>query len=180
MHRALLALTILAATGTPAAAQQRMLVPGDEVRVVAPAFHRGPVRGELVRYMGDTLAVRETSTDSVYVIPLEAVRRLALNEGPQRGRSVRRGGALGVFIGGALGILAGPFIASSHTEDDTSILATTALSGLAGLAVGGGVGAASGALFGGDHWQHYTMARREPCRGQACPAPAPVAEASQR
>jgi hypothetical protein len=157
MHRYTLTVLLLLAA-LPAAAQQRTLLPGDEVRVVAPSFHRGSIRGELVRYMGDTLAVREASTDSVHVLPMYAIRGLARNDGRHHGRSIRRGGVLGAFVGGAIGLVAGPFIAAaSDGDDDGSFLGIVAISGTAGLAAGGTLGLAGGALLSGDHWQSFTM-----------------------
>ena len=165
------ALTLVLLAGVlPASAQQRIPAPGDEVRVVAPAIHNGPMRGELVRYMGDTLAVHDRATDSVFVMPMHAIRRLALNTGPHRGRSVRRGGTIGAFIGAAVGLVAGPLIASSR-GDDSGFLRITAISGLTGLAAGGGLGVAGGALLSGDQWQRYSMGRPDPCQLRPCPGP---------
>ena len=153
MLRILTAALLLAAAATGAAAQHRTLEPGDRVRVVAPTFHRGPLRGEVVRYVTDSLAVRESGGDSVYVLPLTQIRGLARNEGMQRGRSVRSGLRVGAFLGAAVGLIAGPFLAR---EEDTFVR-NTALSGAVGTLTGAGLGALGGSLFAGDQWQRFRM-----------------------
>lgn len=155
MRRILTAALLLAAAATGAAAQHRTLEPGDRVRVVAPTLHRGPLRGEVVRYVADSLAVRESGGDSVYVLPLAQIRALARNEGMQRGRSVRSGLRVGAFLGAAVGLIAGPFMAKQGEED--AFVRNTALSGAAGTLAGAGLGALAGSLFAGDHWQRFRM-----------------------
>lgn len=171
MRRALL-LTVLVALISPGlAAQRRTLTPGDEVKVRAPRLHQGPFRGSVVRYVQDTLAVLEEGTDSVHAMPLSEIRYLSRNEGPDRGRSVRRGLQAGAFVGMAIGVVIGPLLAASY-GDDGDFGRYTAMSGAGGLAVGGGVGALVGSLFSRDHWQRFHMAPPvSPCGAAPCPPP---------
>lgn len=177
MYRFLVLLAI-AAAAAPGAAQRRTLLPGDEVQVRAPAVHQGPFRGAVVRYVQDTLAVLEHGTDSVHAVPLREIRYLSRNEGPDHGRSVRRGLQAGAFVGMALGVVAGPLLAAKY-GDDGDFGRYTALSGASGLAAGGGLGALIGTLFAGDHWQRFLMAPPvSPCGAAPCPPPPPAAQAA--
>jgi hypothetical protein len=176
MLRALIAASLLASAAfvPRASAQHRTLEPGDDVRVVAPTLYRGAVRGLVVRYMADTLAVREAGTDSVYAFPMTHVRDIARNEGVQRGRSMRHSLQLGAFLGAAIGLVTGPFLAK--TGEDGAFVRNTALSGASGTVAGAGLGALLGSVFAGDHWQRFRVPRRS-CADPSCapvPAPAPA------
>ena len=167
------ALALVAATAASAAAQQRTLVPGDLVQVVAPTVRRQPVRGELVRYHGDTLAVREAGTDSIVVLPMDRVRNLALNRGRHPTGSSRRTMGAGAFLGLALGAVAGPLIASRQGGDG-DFLKYTAFSAGGGMLAGGTLGALLGAMFPRTHWQRYAMPRTltpPTCGREPCPSP---------
>lgn len=129
------------------------LLPGDTVRVEAPAVHAGLIQGELLKYEGDSIAVREASTGTDYRFSLAAVRRLEKNQGMDRRRSVRRWAVAGLFLGAAAGLVSGPLIASG--TEDGGILGTTLLAGLGGGVVGMGLGAAGGSVFARDHWQRF-------------------------
>jgi hypothetical protein len=148
-----LALTARSARGQEAA--QHTLEPGDTVRVEAPALHAGVVQGELLRYHGDSLAVREASTGTAYQFPLETIRRLEKNEGTNRRRSVRHWALAGLFIGAATGLVSGPLIATA--DEGGGMAGPTLIAGIAGGALGFGLGAAGGSLFATDHWQRFRM-----------------------
>ena len=129
------------------------LLPGDTVRVLAPAYHAQRVQGELVLYQSDTLAVRETGSGTRYAFPVSAVRELYKNEGRDVRRSVRHWARAGLFLGAAAGLVAGPLIATSDAEG--GILGPTLVAGLGGGVLGLGLGAAGGTLFARDHWQRF-------------------------
>lgn len=150
----LLVLALFAAA--PAAAQQRQIVPGDRVRVASTETGGERIVGEVTRYENDTLVVRQAGTEREFVMPTDHVRRLSRSEGRNRGRSVRSGARVGLFLGAAAGFVAGPLIASTQTDDD-AFLILTPLATLGGAALGAGLGAAGGAAFGGEHWQEFRM-----------------------
>lgn len=153
--RLLMALAVAALLPRAADAQNgaHTLQPGDEVRVQAPALHGGVIRGELLLYHSDSLAVRETSTGTSYRFPLSAIQRLEKNQGLDRRRSVRRWALAGLFIGAAAGLVSGPLIAAS--DEEGGIVGPTILTGLGGGVLGLGVGAAGGSVFARDHWQRF-------------------------
>lgn len=155
-RRLMLALALAVLLPRGMAAQQNgghTLLPGDTVRVHAPSLHPGVIQGELLLYRGDSLGVREASTGTAYQFPLGAIRGLEKNEGPDRRRSVRRWATAGLFLGGALGLVSGPLIATA--EPGGSVLGPTVLAGLGGGALGLGLGAAGGSMFARDHWQRF-------------------------
>lgn len=131
------------------------LEPGDTVRVSAPALHEGVIQGELLRYHGDSLAVREWSTGTAYQFPLGTIRRLEKNEGRDRRRSVRHWALAGLFIGAATGLVSGPLIATA--DEGGGMAGPTLVAGIGGGALGFGMGAAGGALFSADRWQRFRM-----------------------
>jgi hypothetical protein len=153
-----LILAALAAVSLPCAAQVRTLEPGDEVRVHAPALHAGPFRAQVVSYYGDTLRVRQQASDSVLALPMESIRRLARNEGMQRGRSFRHGLRVGAFLGGSTGAVMGPMIA--RTRDEDRFLQTCLVSTGVGVVGGTLIGGLLGVVFPREHWQRYGMTAR--------------------
>lgn len=157
MPASLLRVLLLAALLLPmrAAAQSNghTLEPGDTVRVMARTWGPQLVQGELLVYRTDSLAVRETATGTRYAAPLEGVQRLLKNEGLDRRRSVRRFSAAGLFVGFATGVVLGPLISMERKDDN--FVGTTAVTGLAGGALGLGLGAAGGSLFSREHWQPF-------------------------
>lgn len=153
--RALLlaAIALLLPMRTVAQGDGHTLEPGDTVRVQASAWGPRLVEGELLVYHTDSLAVRETATGTRYAVALEGVERLLKNEGIDRRRSVRRFGVAGLFIGFATGVVLGPLI--SMERKDENFFATTAVTSLAGGALGLGLGAASGSIFAPERWQPF-------------------------
>ncbi len=155
-RRLMLALALAVLLPRGMAAQQNgghTLLPGDTVRVLAPSVHPGLIQGELLLYRADSLGIRDASTGTAYQFPLSAVRRLEKNEGLDRRRSVRRWATAGLFLGGALGLVSGPLIATA--EPGGSVVGPTVLAGLGGGVLGLGLGAAGGSVFARDHWQRF-------------------------
>ena len=149
----LLALAALLPRAASAQNGQHTLLPGDTVRVLAPAHHDGVIEGELLLYQGDTLAVRDASTGTAYRLPLATIHRLEKNEGRDRRRNTRQWALAGLFVGAAAGLVSGPLIAAS--EDGGGIVGPTVLMGMGGGALGLGLGAAGGSYLAGDHWQRF-------------------------
>jgi hypothetical protein len=154
----------LLALAAPAAAQPdaRRIVPGDEVRVRAPSAAPGVLRGEVLQYRGNTLALRQAGTGREFAIHVDSVRGMALNLGFDRRRSTLRGARLGLFLGAAAGGVAGPFVAMEGTDDDFGTTAALVFAG--GALAGTGLGALGGAVFARDHWQSFSMPIRPRAR----------------
>lgn len=129
------------------------LRPGDTVRVAAPTLHDGVIEGELLKYEGDSLGIREASTGTAYQFPISTIRRLEKNEGRNRGRSVRHWATAGLFLGAAVGLVTGPLIATA--DEQGGMVGPTVLAGLGGGVLGLGLGAAGGSVFARDHWQRF-------------------------
>lgn len=167
--RWLMVLALAAVLPRPADAQNgsHTLLPGDTVRVAAPSLHDGVIEGELLKYEGDSLAVRDARTGTAYRFPLATIQRLEKNEGVNRRRSVRHWALAGLFVGAAAGLVSGPLIATS--EEGGGIVGPTVLTGLGGGVLGLGLGAAGGSLFARDHWQRF--------RTPILPPPAPAVQA---
>lgn len=148
---------VLLAFAAPAAAQPaaRGIGPGDEVRVRAPSAGPEVIRGEVLLYQGDTLALRQAGTGREFAIHVDSIRGMALNLGFDRRRSTIRGARLGLFLGAAVGGVAGPFVAMEGTEEDFGT--TSALVFAGGALAGTGLGALGGAVFARDYWQSYGM-----------------------
>jgi hypothetical protein len=83
---------------------QQPLAPGMRVRVTAPNVHRPVAIGNLVRIIGDTATIVDTS-GSITTLVLGSDRRLDLSLGRHRrvGRSARTGFLMGAVAGAALG-----------------------------------------------------------------------------
>ncbi|HEU4882025.1 MAG TPA: hypothetical protein VFT45_07270 [Longimicrobium sp.] len=156
----LAAVALLMPMRTAAQSNGHTLEPGDTVRVLASAWGPRLVEGELLVYHTDSVAVRETATGTRYAAPLESVQRLLKNEGMDRRRSVRRSAVAGLFVGFATGVVLGPLI--SMDREDDNFVGTTAVTSLAGGALGLGLGAASGSLFSREHWQPFRTPIRPP------------------
>ena len=138
-----------------AAQTTNTLLPGDEVRVHAPAVLRSRVRGTVVLYQGSTLDVRQRNGGTVVSIPVASIEDLARNVGVHRGRSSWRMARFGAFLGGAAGLVSGPLIATTRAPDNFGqVMAVSAVVGTLG---GAGLGAMLGAAFPRDEWQHFRM-----------------------
>lgn len=149
----LAAFAILPPAHARAQANGHTLVPGDTVRVLAPAWGPRLIEGELLLYQTDSLAVRETATGTRYAVALDGVERLFKNEGLNRRRSVRRFAVAGLFIGFATGVVAGPLV--SMERKDENFVGATLVTSLGGGALGLGLGALGGTLFAREHWQPF-------------------------
>lgn len=165
----ILGLAILQPARADAQANGHTLLPGDTVRVLAPAWGPRMIQGELLLYRADSLAVRDAATGTRYETPLDGVTRLLKNEGLDRRRSVRRWGVAGLFMGFATGVLVGPLISMQRKDDNFA--GATLLTSVGGGALGLGLGAAGGSVFARDHWQPFRMPAH-------APPPAPVATAA--
>lgn len=157
LPRWLLSLALVALSPVLAFAQSagNMLHPGDEVRVHAPSVRSSRVRGTVVLYQGANLDVRERGGGEVVSIPVASIRDLARSIGVHRGRSAWRTARFGAFIGGAGGLVAGPLIATSRAPG--AFGGVMLASAVIGTAAGAGLGAAFGAIFAQEQWQHFRM-----------------------
>jgi hypothetical protein len=149
----LLALALALPRAADAQEARYTLRPGDTVRVAAPTLHEGVIEGELLKYEGDSLGIRDASTGTAYQFPISTIRRLEKNQGRDRGRSMRRWAAAGLFLGAAAGLVSGPLIATA--DEEGGMVGPTVLAGLGGGVLGLGLGAAGGSVFARDHWQRF-------------------------
>ncbi|MBB4636195.1 hypothetical protein [Longimicrobium terrae] len=146
-----LPLLVLAVAPRLAAQQAAPILPGNEVRVLAPSVSPNRLQGTVVLYQADTLAI-EDAGGMRYAIHVDQIRKLSRNLGYSRARSTRRGAIMGTFVGTAVGLVSGPLI--SMERKDERFGRTTALTAAGGALVGAGLGAAAGSLFAGDRWQN--------------------------
>ena len=141
----------------PAAAQTNERLPvgvGDEVRI------RGPLRGD-----GYTMAtIREFGPSYLYftvenrpgVVFVRSYKNLGGLDVPgfSRTRGAKSGAMWGFYLGGAAGVVAGPFTANAFSMETGTSMGVLGVG--AGL-VGGLVGAAAGAILFPKEWQRYVL-----------------------
>lgn len=136
----------------PAAAQQAPDdgLSGTRVRVTAPNFLPSPVTGTVASYnQAGIVVVDEFSGDSI-VLPLRSVSRLETFAGGSAASSAWYLGRVGAFIGGGLGLIAGPLLAKTAGKD---MVEATLLGGAIGLGTGFTVGAVYGAAAPRERWK---------------------------
>jgi hypothetical protein len=147
-------LFLAAAPRADAQAAPAMIVPGDEVRVLAPSVSPRTIQGQVLLYQGDSLAV-EDAGGMRHAMHVDQIRRLSRNQGFDRRRSVRYGTLAGMFLGTSVGFVSGPLI--SMQRKDENFGATTAVSVGTGALLGAGLGALGGSVFAREHWQRFRM-----------------------
>jgi hypothetical protein len=109
-------------------------VVGSRVRVTAPTMTEGRAYGSLLAFGADSL-VLDMSGRATVRLPVSALTRVEVSDGPDRGLSALRGGAIGAIAGGVLGTV------GMRREDG--------LARLVGSIVGSGMGLFIGAAVGG-------------------------------
>ena len=148
LQLAAVAALVLAA---PAAAQQTPNdgLSGTRVRVTAPNFLPGRVTGTITSYTQQGIVVVDEFSGDSILLPLRAVSRLDKFAGSSAASSAWYRGRAGGFIGGALGLIAGPLLAKSVDKD---MVEATLLGGAIGLGAGFTVGAIYGAVAPSERW----------------------------
>ncbi len=141
----------------PASAQYR-ITEGSRLRVEVerPPLASNPVEGTLAYSpRGFSLHATDPAADGGVVdVPLTGVRHIEVYMPRDRARSARRGATMMGFIGGSIGLIAGPLIGKSTNKAYGPLIASTTAIGLGG---GAALGAAGGALFARDGWQRHTV-----------------------
>jgi len=160
MPKPILVLFALLALAAPAAAQRRAAPPltlevGDTVRVVAPRVSPLPLVGTLSAYRYNELTVRDEGSGEERTVGFPDVEKLARNTGKHRGKSALSGARRGAFLGGAVGAVSGPLLATGDTEDDLKIPGTTVLAAVGGTLVGGVVGGLLGWTLAREEWVEF-------------------------
>lgn len=134
----------------PAAAQQASDgLTGTRVRVTAPQFIPAPVTGTITAYTRDGIAVADEFSGDTILLPLRSVSRLDKFAGGSAASTAWYRGRLGAFIGGGLGLIAGPVLAKVVDRD---MVESTLLGGAIGLGAGFTVGAVYGAASPRERW----------------------------
>lgn len=146
-------IAVLLGTGAERAHAQsasQTIAPGDLIRVTATPLGDRRIQGRVVRYETQGLVVRE-SGGTEHSLPLDSIRDLSRSLGTDRAGSIRWGAQFGVFMGGAVGLVSGPLIATTYGEDHFE--RSIAVAGLGGAALGAAIGAGVGALFPRERWE---------------------------
>jgi hypothetical protein len=167
-------LLILLATmlgGTAVGQPIPVLVPGQRIRVTAPAFGLPGVPARLVALSRDTLEVTGIGASwqsgpvhgdtTHYAVPLRDLKRLDLSAGVERHGKL--GAAIGALVGGAIGALAG-----LSSRDQTGALCDwlipcvsrggqTAIYALEGASLGGLVGWVVGNFIVTEAWDRVPL-----------------------
>jgi hypothetical protein len=123
-------------------------VPGSRIRLFQLAPGAKPILGTLERWESDTLRLVAQASAGATAIPLTTLHRLQVSRG------ARGNAPLGGVIGGLLGLAVGMVIRSSSDcqQGFLEFCMGKALAPMAGMAVGGGLGAVVGASIRTDQW----------------------------
>jgi hypothetical protein len=132
-----------------AEAQHREPLVGREVRVTAPNFAEGPVRGTVTRFDHEGVHVAVDSAGTERHFPVRSVQRIDILQGRGRKATALRRMRLFGFLGAGLGAVAAPLVAG---DLDLSIGAGVALFGGAGAVLGGTAGIISGNVSPSEQW----------------------------
>lgn len=157
LFRSLIVTGLVLGAAAPAMAQQR-ISEGSQLRIEVQQPNLGSTssyQGTLV-YSSERFslhAVDPAADGGVIPVSLSGVTRIEMAQPRDRGRSARRGATVMGFIGGSLGLIAGPILASTNHEFGPMVAKSTAVGLGAGVALGG----VTGALFARDGWQRYTV-----------------------
>ncbi len=171
MRQLLLIVCLLTVAG-PAygqVADSLRLRPGDLVRFVGPLpGQAGLVDGTVVSVLPHEFEFSVRGSPGVtYTRSYETLTSIDVGY-HDPGQSARAGGAWGLFVGGVLGLVAGPFLAPHLSLDTGPAMALSAAgSGL----VGAGVGLAAGAMMAPLRWQRYVFEPAAEGARTACTTP---------
>lgn len=121
--------------------------PGARIRYMTSDMRGLPRYGRLLRVEGDTMVVQPTAVVGMQRVALPTVTRLEVSEG--WGRNTVKGLLIGALIGSAVySVAAMDWVDGSGQADDV-----LALGIFLGAPIGGGIGAAAGALTRSEHWR---------------------------
>lgn len=141
---AFLALVALPAAGH---AQARQLM-GARVRVTAPPVRGDKVTGEVTRYDSAGLVVRDEVTGTEQAFPLRSILLLEISHGNTRGGSAKQRATLLAFLAGGVGAIAGAALRPFGNAGKS-----IAITGGAGVLLGGTIGAAWGSSAPRERWE---------------------------
>lgn len=145
IRRTYLALVLCLCAAGPLDAQRQSVSPGDRVRVSARSFPR--VSGTVLDARPDSLVLRSRGGDTIHTAWSD-VRTLDVSGGSSRVSTALRYGGIGLLGGAATGVVVGY---ASFEEDDDGwcfVACSRTEAGLAGAALFGFVGGATGVLSG--------------------------------
>lgn len=151
MTRSALLMLLVAA---PLAAQPAgSVIPGDRIRVHAPASGYDKLVGRVTQTTPDLISMRVDGAAGEFYVRREQI--LFLYKSASRHRNTRKGMVAGVVIGAGLGMWFGPKGGERAFDESYTppVLRNAAIGGLAG----GLIGAGAGFLKRSDRWVHVPL-----------------------
>ena len=129
---------------------------GAHVRLTAPALQMRGVTGTVVDMTADTLFIVRWHQAPRTAIPVDKLSRLEVSSGKNRRRGMAWGGAIGLIVGGLMGVgIAGLTESESGPDGISSSEDVAIIAGTTGLITLMGVGL--GAVMAPDRWQDATL-----------------------
>ncbi|HEX2095184.1 MAG TPA: hypothetical protein VHG28_22495 [Longimicrobiaceae bacterium] len=157
-HRVLLSALLLLAPYGALAAQERPAAafqPGARVRITAPGLQPEQLTGTVVSVDSEWVHVASRDPEAQTWMRLEFVDAVEVSRGTNRRYRTWKGSSWGAFLGFGMGVISGA-LASKNLP--TTIEQSAALGGIGVGLIGGGIGAAIGALIPArERWQPYRM-----------------------
>jgi hypothetical protein len=144
---------LLLLAATPLAAQGVPVVPGDRIRVHAPASGYDRLTGEVTETTPDLISMKVDGAAGEFYVRREQI--LLLYKSASRHRNTRKGIAGGAVVGAALGMWFGPKGGERAFDESYTppVLRNAAIGGLAGALIGAG----AGFLKRSDRWVHVPL-----------------------
>ncbi|MDB4878651.1 MAG: hypothetical protein JWL60_97 [Gemmatimonadetes bacterium] len=123
------------------------VVSGSRVRVTLPGLAAEPFIGRALAFGGDSLLLEASSGRARARIHASGVARVEVSEGHDRLGTAWRYGAAGAAVGAVIGVL------SLRDEGPDTFGMAPLAGGFAGAVLGGGIGAAVGAVLAPERWR---------------------------
>jgi hypothetical protein len=165
-RRCLVVALFLGALSADLSAQQNSLPldPGTRVRVTLRDDDSVRVTGSFLHLDHQAVAIVEPASGE-RVREWSSVRLLEVSRGRSRSYGAWKGGAVGAFVGMALGTIAGALAAQDlqeATDGEVGTESSMAMGGLGFGVLGGTIGAGFGAVFTPERWRPYMGPRETP------------------
>jgi hypothetical protein len=150
---------VLIALAAPCGAQSAELVPGQKVRLVAPAVFAGRFQGTILERRGDSVIVARPGGVPT-AVSFSSIDAAQVSRGKSRSRGAAKGALWGLGVGGGLAILVGIPAATRAEANGTADSDIT--SDVIGHLVLGGTfwGAIIGTMVGSERWDRVNVPGR--------------------